>query len=65
MLVMRSDKFNGILIVQSIKIKKTLPEPTKLKIIREVDRRIGSTRSRNVVKVGSFFTPVHLSRRLG
>jgi len=64
MLIMRFEKFHGILIVGSIKIKKILPKPAKLKIIRKVDRHIGSTRSRNEVKVGSFITPLYLLKSL-
>jgi len=65
MLIMRSDKFQGILIFGSIKIKKILPEPAKLKIIRGVDWRIGSTRNQIEVKEESFLTPLHLLKILG
>jgi len=64
MLIMRSKKFCGILIVESIKIKKILPKLAKLKIIRGVDRRIESTRSRIEVKEESFLTPLHLLKTL-
>jgi len=65
MLIIRSNKFQVILIVGSIKIKKILFESTKLKIIRGVDRQIGSTRNWNEVKVGSFLIPLYLIRSLG
>jgi len=58
------DKFCVILIVESIKIKKILTELAKLKIIRRVDRCIGSTWSRNEVKVGSFSTLLYLLKSL-
>jgi len=65
MLIMLSDKFCDILIVGSIKIKKILPKPVKLMIIRGVNHRIGSTRSRNEVKVETFLTPLCLIKSLG
>jgi len=41
MLIIRSKKFREILIVGSIKIKKILPKPAKLKIIRDFEELIG------------------------
>jgi hypothetical protein len=65
MLITRYNKFQDILIVGSIKIKKILPEPANLKFKYGVDRRIGSIWHRNEVNLGSFLTPLYLLRSLG
>jgi len=64
MLIMQSNKFQDILIVGSIKIKKIFPKPAKLNINCGVDRRIGSIRHRNEVKLGSFLLFLNLLRIL-
>jgi len=65
MFIMRFNKFRGILIVKSIKIKKILSKPAKLKIIWGVDQCIGSTRSQIEVKEETFLIPLHLLKTLG
>jgi len=64
MLIMCHEKFHGILIIRSTRIHKDPSRLLNLRIIRGVDWRIKSTRSRIGVEKNFFFTPLNLPKSL-